>query len=86
MPALETEYERFSYDEATEPPLTLDEAIKKARECGRKDGSNFYRVQHMDEARTTFTVAKVPVSSVYADFVARVAKLMGRYVLRTHDK
>jgi hypothetical protein len=81
MPALEAQdYERFSYDEA---PLTLDEAVKKANDLRRKDSANFYRVEHTDDARTTFTVTKIPVSSVYADFIARVAKVMGRYVLRS---
>jgi len=81
MPILETqEYEQFSYDEQ---PLTLDEAIKKARDLRRTDPANFYRVKHGNEGRTMFTVKKIPASSVYADFVAKMAKLTGRFSIRT---
>lgn len=76
MPTLEAQdYERFSYDEA---PLTLDEAVKKARDLRQGDSSNFYRVELASESGTDFTVKKVSKASVYADFIARVAKLMGR--------
>lgn len=87
MPALEaTEYERFSFDEADQKALTLDEATKKAKDLRKKDAANFYRIEVADESHLTFTVTKVPVASVYADFVARMAKLMGRYVVRTRSK
>ena len=83
MPTLEAqEYERFSYDEANLHPLSLEEAVKKAAELRRKDSSNFYRVECADEAHTTFTVKTVPVSFVYADFVARVFKVVSRHALR----
>jgi hypothetical protein len=76
MPTLEAqEYERFRYDE---PALTLEEAVKKASDLRRKDSANFYRVENTDESRTAFVVTKVPVSSVYAEFLARVAKIVGR--------
>jgi phosphoenolpyruvate carboxylase len=76
MPTLEAqEYERFRYDE---PTLTLEEAVKKAAELRRKDPANFYRVENADDSRTAFTVAKVPVSTVYADFVARIARVLTR--------
>jgi hypothetical protein len=72
MPTIEArEYERFSYDD----PLTLDEAVKKASELRRRDSANFYRVENVDEGRNAFTVKKVPVASVYADFIASVFKL-----------
>ena len=67
MPTLEAqEYERFSYDEANQHSLTLDEAVRKARGLRRNDSSNFYRIEHADESGTIFTVTKVPVASVYA--------------------
>ncbi|MGB7546234.1 MAG: hypothetical protein WBM14_00660 [Terracidiphilus sp.] len=87
MPTLEaTEYERFSFDEAGQNALTLDEAVKKAKDLRKKDAANFYRIEVADESHTTFTVTKVPVASVYADFMARVAKLMGRYALHGRRK
>lgn len=80
MPMLEAqEYERFSYDE---PSLTLDEAVRKARELRRKDSANFYRIEHTNEGRTAFRVKRVPAASVYADFKARVMKMMGRHTVR----
>ena len=87
MPTLEaTEYERFSFDEAGQHTLTLDEAVKKAKDLRKKDAANFYRIEVADESHLTFTVTKVPVASVYADFMARVAKLVGRYVVRVRNK
>jgi uncharacterized iron-regulated membrane protein len=87
MPTLEAlDYERFSYDEANENPLTLDEAVKKAKALRRKDAANFYRIKHTDEGGTSFVVTKVPVSSVYADFVAHAAKVMNRYVRRIQHR
>jgi hypothetical protein len=84
MPTLEAlDYERFSYDEANQHPLTLDEAVKKAAESRRKDSTNFYRIVHVDDGRTTFVVKKVPVASVYADFMTRVAKVVGRHLLHS---
>lgn len=87
MPTLEAlDYEKFSYHEANQHSLTLEEAVKKAAELRRKDSANFYRVEYADESHATFTVTKVPVSSVYADFIARVAKVMGKYVLRAQRR
>ena len=81
MPTLEAlEYERFSYDER---PLTLDEALAKAAELRRKDSSNFYRIEHINEGRTAFRIKKVSATSVYADFAARVAKALGKYRFRS---
>lgn len=81
MPVLEAqEYEHFSYDEQ---PLTLDEAIKKARDLRRDDSRNFYRIRHANEGGTTFTIKKVPVSSVYAEFVGKMVKLAGRLSVRS---
>ncbi len=76
MPTLEAqEYERFRYDE---PALTLEEAVKKAADLRRKDSTNFYRVENSGESGTAFVVARVPVSTVYVEFLARVAKIIGR--------
>ncbi len=87
MPMLEaTEYERFSFDEAGQHALTLDEAVRKARDLRKNDAANFYRIQVADENHATFTVTKVPVASVYADFMARMAKLVGRYVVRARNR
>ena len=87
MPALEaTEYERFSFDEPGQHALTLEEAVKKAKDLRKKDAANFYRIEVADENHMTFTVTKVPVASVYADFIAKMAKLMGRYVVRVRNK
>ena len=79
MPTFEAQdYEHFSFDE----PLTLDDAVKKARDLRRNDSSNFYRIEHMDATGNTFIVKKVSVSSAYADFMAHVVKLLGRNVNR----
>lgn len=87
MPTLEaTEYERFSFDEADQNALTLDEAIKKAKDLRKNDSANYYRIEWTDDSHTAFMVKKVPVASVYADFVTRVAKLMGRYGFRRAQK
>ncbi|MGB6742632.1 MAG: hypothetical protein WBE38_03160 [Terracidiphilus sp.] len=87
MPTLEaTEYERFNFDEADQHALTLDEAVRKANELRKKDSANYYRIEMADESHMTFTVTKVPVASVYADFMARIAKALGRYVVRTKSK
>jgi len=85
MPTLEVQdYEHFSFDDS---PLTLDEAVKKASELRKKDAENFYRIEPANEGNTSFKVTKVRATSVYADFVARMVKLMGRrYSLRTTRK
>jgi hypothetical protein len=83
MPTLEArEYEQFSYDEANQHSLTLEEAVRKARDLRRNDSTNFYRVVQTDEGSNAFTVTPIPIASVYADFMARVAKIAGRYVVR----
>lgn len=87
MPALEaTEYERFSFDEAGQNALTLDEAVKKARELRKNDPSNFYRIEPADDHQTTFTVREVPMTSVYTDFMAKMLKLMNRNRFRSRHK
>lgn len=74
MPTLESlEYERFSYDESA---LTLDEAVKKASDLRKKDSESFYRVEPAGDG---FTVKKVSMSSVYAEFLARAVKLTRRF-------
>jgi hypothetical protein len=80
MPVLDsTDYERFSYDEPNGSSLTLDDAVKKARELRRADQGNFYRVQVVDQNANSFRVQKVPVGVAYTDFLARLAKTMTRY-------
>lgn len=87
MPTIEaTEYERFSFDEAGQHALTIDEAVKKANDLRKQDAANFYRIEPADDSHTTFVVTKVPMASVYADFMARMAKLVGRYVVRSRNK
>ena len=88
MPTLEAaqEYERFSYDDGNERALTLDEAVKRARELKRSDSTNFYRIVPTDDGCIAFKVESVPVSSVYADFMARVAKTAGRYIRHVRKK
>jgi hypothetical protein len=87
MPTLDaTEYERFSFDEANRAPLSLDEAVKQAREKRSSDPANFYRVKMADEGQMTFYVAKISKASVYADFLARVTKTMGRLLLHSKTK
>ena len=87
MPTLETlDYERFSYDEANQQPLSLDEAIKKASELRRSDKSHFYRIEFADDSNSNFRINKVAVSSVYSDFLSRVTKLIGRYQFRSQHK
>jgi uncharacterized iron-regulated membrane protein len=79
MPALEaTEYERFSLDEADQQALTLDEAVRRAKDLRKKDPANFYRIEVADDRQMTFTIREVPVASVYTDFMAKILKLMGR--------
>jgi hypothetical protein len=83
MPTLEArEYEQFSYDEANQHSLTLEEAMRKAIDLRRNDSTNFYRVVRTDDGGNAFTVTPIPIASVYADFMARVAKIAGRYVVR----
>lgn len=78
MPVLESlDYDKFRYDEATQFPLTLDEAVKKAAELRRNDQSSFYRIEPVNEADNNFVIKKVPVGTVYAEFIARVTKLLG---------
>ena len=84
MPTLEVpSYEHFSFDET---PMSLDEAIKKASELRKSDSENFYRVRPANDKGTTFIVAKVPASSIYADLAARVAKAVARYRLRGRQR
>jgi hypothetical protein len=85
MPSLEAiDYDTFTIEGAGERPLTLDEAVKKASQLRRKDvGNNFYRIVRVDENKNAFIVRRVAAASVYADFAARVSKLLGRYKLRT---
>jgi len=76
MPTLEIQdYEHFCYDES---PLTLDEAVKKASELRKNDSENVYRIEPANEGRTAFTVTRVSAALVYAEFVARISKLMAR--------
>jgi hypothetical protein len=76
MPTLEVQdYEHFSYDDA---PLSLDEAIKKASDLRKKDAENFFRVEPASEDNTSFKVTKIRAASVYADFLARMVKMMAR--------
>lgn len=87
MPVLEaTEYERFSFHEADRHTFTLDEAVRKAKELRKNDATNFYRIEVADEEQTTFVVTKVPQASVYADFMARMAKLVGRCAVHARNK
>ncbi|MFZ0393300.1 MAG: hypothetical protein WCF17_11665 [Terracidiphilus sp.] len=87
MPTLEgTDYDRFSIEDMGQQPLTLEEAVRKAKELRQGDPTNFYRVEIADEANMTFKVKKVDASSVYAEFMGRVTNLMGRYVLRSRRK
>ncbi len=80
MPTLEsTDYERFSMDEVNVSALTLDEAVKKAKEMRQGDSANFYKIEAVDLNSNSFRVAKVPVASAYADFVSRIAKTIFRY-------
>ena len=83
MPTLEAiDYERFSYDSPSDRALTLDEAVKQARDLRQNDKEHFYRVEWANEAHSAFKVTKVPVSSAYAEFLTHVTRLMGRYVPR----
>jgi hypothetical protein len=78
MPTLDAlDYERFSYDEASVPPLALEEAVKKASELRKGDSANFYRIEPADVTGMGFRIQKVPVASVYAEFVSR---FMRRFV------
>jgi hypothetical protein len=79
MPTMESiDYERFSYGEAA-PSLTLDEAVKKARELRRQDSGNFYRIEAVDESANAFRIEKVSSASLYTEFIARLAKALTRY-------
>jgi len=69
------DYEHFSFDDR---PLTLDEAVKKASQLRKSDTENFYRIEPVNDVHTSFKVTKVHAASVYADFVARVSKLVAR--------
>jgi hypothetical protein len=77
MPTLETEYDRFSYGE-TEPSLSLDEAVKRASELRQKNPGNFYRICSNDEKLSGFRVKTVSAAEVYSDFIARMAKTLGK--------
>lgn len=87
MPTLDAlEYERFSYDEANQETLSLDEAIRKAQESRRSDPGNFYRVEIVDEGQARFRVKMVPASSVYAEFLSRVARFLAKYSTRVQSR
>ena len=87
MPMLEAlDYEHFSYNEATEQSLSLDDAVKKAAELRRADPTYCYRISAVDDSFNVFIVKKVPVASVYAEFIARVTKTMGRYLSWSRKK
>ena len=89
MPTLDaTEYERFSYDEPSRAPLSLDEAVKKARELRASDASrnNFYRIEYADDSHMSFQVTTVPAASVYADFTARISQALARFWSYTRSK
>ena len=78
MPTLDaTEYERFSYDEAA-PSMTLDEAVKKAAELRKADSERFHRIETNDG--NTFRVESVSRAEVYANFLARSARMMSKFV------
>jgi hypothetical protein len=80
MPTLEAQdYERFSIDDANSQPMSLDEAVTRAGELRKGDSSHFYRVEVIDTASNSFRVDKVSVTSVYADFVGRLARTIGRH-------
>jgi hypothetical protein len=80
MPTLDSiDYERFSIDEASNPAMTLDEAVRKAREMRASDTTCFYRVEAIDQSANSFRVEKVPIAAAYADFISRIARTMFRY-------
>jgi len=66
-------------DEASNPAMTLDQAIKNAREMRAGDSANFYRIEAIDQNTNSFRVDKVPATIVYADLVSRMVKRMFRY-------
>jgi hypothetical protein len=81
MPVLDSlDYERFSYDDPSAESMSLDEAVKKAKELRKGDSQHFYRIEAIDQDSNSFRVEKVSVASVYAEFLARIAKTMGRYM------
>jgi hypothetical protein len=77
MPTIDaTEYERFSYDEAT-PSMTLEEAEKKASELRKADPSRFHRIEATGD--NTFRVDSVSKAEAYEDFLARSFRMLSKF-------
>lgn len=87
MPSLldSTDYDRFDYEHADEPSLTLEEAIRKAAALRRADKTHFHRIMPTDGTMTSFRIDSVSRDQAYADFVARAEELF-RSALRRRNR
>ena len=76
------EYEGFEYRHFDEKPLTLDEAVKQAKQLRAAEHDSFHRIVPIDAEMTCFRVESLPKSALYADMVVRWATLLNRFAFR----
>jgi len=78
----QTDYDLFDYDYSN-PPLPLDEAMKKAAELRAKSGGSvFYRIVPVDSKETGFRVVSVQSQEAVNDFMSRFSQWMSRFSIR----
>lgn len=72
-----TDYERFSYENFDESPLTLEEAVRKANILRSHDSQHVYRVVPFDDELKGFYVESASKTELYANFLSRILKAWG---------
>ena len=75
-----TDYDRFDHKHADEPPLTLEEAVRKAAALRRTERSKFHRIVPTDENMASFRVESVSKDEAYAEFLARANSIFNRFL------
>ena len=86
MPVESVEYDTFEYKHFDEKPLSLPEAMERARALRAAEGNKFYRIIPMDESMVSFRVEPVLQSKVYAEILSRWRSLLNRFTDRSIGK
>lgn len=76
------EYDVFEYRHFDEPPMSLEEATRRAAELRLTQKGSFHRVTARDAEMTSFRVDSVPRASVYVEMVARWSTVLNRFACR----
>jgi len=83
VPVESAEYDTFDYKHLDERPLSLEEAVKLARQLQAADNNKFHRVVPKDSEMSGFRVESVPKTSVYAELLNRLSTRLYRLANRS---